>query len=69
MPTPSYDVACQAVFTLTSGTFTREYNNRADLELSLKQAQVLGFMVYTAAGTTTYVPLASVTMVEVTDIT
>lgn len=64
----SYDLAVSAVFTMTSGTFTREYNNRADLELALKQAKDLGFVVKTASGTSTYYPLANVVSIAVTDI-
>lgn len=64
----AYDTAVSAVFTLTSGSFTKEFNNRADFELELKQAKDLGFVVTTASGVSTYHPLSDVTKVDVTDI-
>lgn len=64
----AYDVAVQAVFTLTSGTVTNEYNSRNTFISELKLAQELGFVVKTASGTTTYYPMANVTSIAVTDI-
>lgn len=64
----AYDLAVSALFTLTSGTFTTQFNNREDLNLSLKQAKDLGFVTVTVSGTTTYWPLANVTKLTVTDV-
>lgn len=64
----SYDVAVSATFTLASGSFTNQFNNRPDLELQLKQAKELGFHKNTVSGTTTYYPLAVVTAITVTEI-
>ena len=65
----SYDAAVEAVFALNpSGSFTKEFNNRADLELELKKAQVLGFMVVTASGVSTYHPMTAIKTVTVTEI-
>jgi hypothetical protein len=70
MPFPkNYDIAVNAVFNLTAGgPFTNQYNNRADLDLELKNAAVLGFMKHTVGATTTYYPAANITTVVVTDI-